>query len=164
MEEVVTAPPVTTKALTEDLIAPRISTLGKSANGAGLVFVKLEVNGVQLDNVSLLSNYPHLRYLVGDVVCAASRHVYLPHIHPLPTQDLSDNVIPTLSPGLAGMTHLLSLDVHGNALTAFPGDEITGKRYLQHVNLAKNAIIGEVGKGVVLNMATWMSLNGGWRM
>lgn len=125
------------KPLTEELVATHLSALAKSANGLGLAFVKLELHGQGITSVDILSNYPHLRYL-----------------------DLSDNNLATFAPGLASTSPLLALDLHANSLTSFPAAEVAGKRYLQHINLARNAMEGaEVGKDVTLPAATWMNLN-----
>ncbi len=180
------------KPLTEELVATHLSALAKSANGLGLAFVKLELHGQGITSVDILSNYPHLRYLVGkggwgvgeDAMLVgvpsretpgrgrarashiASSPTPLPPSPPTPhhPQDLSDNNLATFAPGLASTSPLLALDLHANALTSFPSAEVAGKRYLQHINLARNAIEGaEVGKDVTLPAATWMNLNGGGR-
>ncbi len=75
---------------------------------------------------------------------------------------MSDNNISIFAPALLPQSPLLTLDLHANSLTSFPAAEVAGKRYLQHINIARNAMEGaEVGKDVSLPAVTWMNLNGG---
>eukprot|EP00048_Salpingoeca_helianthica_P017518 m.237651 g.237651 ORF g.237651 m.237651 type:complete len:512 (+) comp21264_c0_seq1:30-1565(+) len=105
-----------TEVLTSTLIKKKISNLGPSADGVSLVFRSLDLQELNLGDVSLLSEYPHIQHL-----------------------NLRGNSIADLS-SISSMTHLLSLDASNNllaeALSVSPAP-----RFLKSLNVSNNKIL-----------------------
>uniref|UniRef100_A0A3Q4BD99 Leucine-rich repeat-containing protein 23 n=1 Tax=Mola mola TaxID=94237 RepID=A0A3Q4BD99_MOLML len=116
LEETLEEDEVKFSILTQETISQGLSLLSQTGNGLGHAFIKLDLNDKQLNDITALSSYVHLRFL-----------------------DVSNNHITNLSP-LASLTHLLWLKVDNNALTSLKGQPFAQLRYLQWLSIAGNHI------------------------
>ncbi|XP_063818552.1 leucine-rich repeat-containing protein 23 [Pseudophryne corroboree] len=100
--------------LTEEMLKEALSLLCKTGNGLAHAYVKLEVNDLEITDISILQSFIHLRYV-----------------------DLSRNSLRDLSP-LGSLTHLLCLRVDQNHLVSVGG--LGELPYLQLASLSQNRI------------------------
>lgn len=99
--------------LTEDVIAENLSLLCKTGNGLAHAYVRLDIKEREITDISVLSQYIHLRYI-----------------------DLTTNALRDISP-LSSLTHLLTLNCDRNLLASAKLDELP---YLQVASFAYNRI------------------------
>lgn len=129
---------VETVPLSEPLMD--LSKIGKTIDGSNFTFLQLDCVGKHIGSIKILEQYQHLRQIdlskngIKDVAPLKG----LPHILKL---NLSVNLIATIAPLVAGeegiLSHLLSLDVSANDLTALPPLPLPALKY---ANFAKNHI------------------------
>ncbi|KAL2916223.1 hypothetical protein HK105_204314 [Polyrhizophydium stewartii] len=122
----------TTVPLTQELIAKSLSLIARTGNGLAHAYTRFELHGAGVTTLDNLEKYPHVRYV-----------------------DCSDNALVSID-ALAGLEYLLAFDAHGNKLkTVSP--LLEKKKYLQHVNLAKNQLAEF--KIQSWPIAAWLNLN-----
>lgn len=102
------------KALSEDDVAQGLSLLARTANGLSHAYVRLDVKGRGLTDITAALALVHLRFL-----------------------DVSDNMLTDVS-GVAGLPTLLALDASGNKLPA--ALNLPPMPVLQTAILARNQI------------------------
>jgi Leucine-rich repeat (LRR) protein len=78
--------------LTQEILNTSLSHLSKTGNGLNHAFARLECNEKELNDISILTNFPHLRYVI-----------------------LRSNEISDISP-LDASTNLLSIDASSNKI------------------------------------------------
>ncbi|TPX70691.1 hypothetical protein SpCBS45565_g01582 [Spizellomyces sp. 'palustris'] len=120
------------KTLTADLVSSHISLLARTGNGLSHAYTRLEIHDEGLTDVNILESYPHLRYI-----------------------DLSLNALDNIT-ALNSLEYLLALDLHSNHLRNIPA-ALDKKKYLQHVNLARNKI--ERFEVTSWPLCAWLNLN-----
>jgi len=99
--------------LTEQMCGDSLSLLCKIGNGLSHAYVKMDLHGKSLTDISIISAFVHVRYL-----------------------DLSDNKLDSLSP-LSSLTHLLTLKADNNRLTSAALPQMP---YLQRASFQNNNI------------------------
>ncbi|KAM9343361.1 leucine-rich repeat-containing protein 23 [Pholidichthys leucotaenia] len=104
--------------LTQKVISSELSLLCRTGNGLGHAFVKLDLKDKGLNDIAVISNYVHIRFL-----------------------DLSNNHLTDLSP-LASLTQLLWLKVDNNAMKSLKGHPFAQMTYLQWLSIAANQLSG----------------------
>jgi len=89
-----------------------LSLLCKTATGLEYAFIKMEANQLNVEDISILSNFPHLRYL-----------------------DISDNKIQDIT-SIGVMKYLLLLKASSNRIVI--PDSLKELKFLQHLDLSSN--------------------------
>ncbi|KAI8612788.1 hypothetical protein BC830DRAFT_1135150 [Chytriomyces sp. MP71] len=118
--------------LTTEAVGQHISLLARTGNGLSHAYTRLEIHGKPIENIDVLENYLHLRYI-----------------------DLSENAIVDIG-SLQSLEYLLSIDFHANKIKKIPAG-LDKRKYLQQANFAKNLLESiEVQNWPML---AWINLN-----
>ncbi|KAJ3302314.1 Leucine-rich repeat-containing protein 23 [Kappamyces sp. JEL0829] len=120
--------------LTPELISQHISLIARTANGVSHAFTRLEIHDSEITNLASLQSFPHLRYI-----------------------DCSDNHLVDIEEA-TGLEYLLSLNVQNNFISTLPAG-LDKKKYLQHLNLAKNRLRDKDWTITSLPLLTFLNLN-----
>ena len=59
------AAPLPGKPLTKELVSSGISLLARTGNGISHAYTKLDIHGLEVDDITILKNFVHLRYVVN---------------------------------------------------------------------------------------------------
>ncbi|KAM9752490.1 leucine-rich repeat-containing protein 23 [Menidia menidia] len=102
--------------LTKEMISEGLSLLCRTGNKLEHAFVKLDLQDKELDDITVIRSYIHIRFL-----------------------DLSNNHIIDLS-ALSSLNHLLWLKVDKNAVSSFKGQPFSELTYLQWLSMAVNRL------------------------
>ncbi|XP_072306342.1 leucine-rich repeat-containing protein 23 [Eucyclogobius newberryi] len=104
------------QSLTQTHIEEGLSLLGKTGNGLGHAFIKLDLKERGLSDISAISKFIHIRFL-----------------------DLSNNHLSDFSP-VASLTQLLWLKAESNEIQSFRTQPFSQLTYLQWLNVAANLL------------------------